>query len=276
MNLKQSIVVVTGAARGIGRAIASGFAERGAAVALSDVLEDDLHATVEALCAAGRRAVAVPADVSDFASVEAMADRVRRELGPVDVLVNNAGTFSCMGPVWEADPKLWRRDTQVNLFGAFHCVRALVPGMVERGGGVVVNIVAAGGVGDPHAFCTSYAVSKTALMRLTEGLAQECQPHGVRVYALAPPGINSRMTEFIARSEAGRKYRPGFAEAFDKGFDTRPEDVADWCLVLAEQQPEALAGRFVRVTAKLDDLLAKAERIRTDDLLTLRLRDLPK
>ena len=274
MALAQSTVVITGAARGIGRCIAETFARLDAHIALLDRLDAELADAARAITDAGGQALPLHADITDPTQVDHALTQIAERFSPPHVLINNAGTFSHIGPTWEADPDAWFGDTRVNLFGAFLCCRAALPSMVERGSGRIINMVAAGGVGDPHAHCTSYAVSKTALMRLTEGLAAECQPHHVQVFALAPPAITSAMTEFIARSEGGRRYRPTFAHAFDAGFEHTPQMVADWCVRLARGDADALTGRYIRVTDDPDALLAEADRIQADDLRTLRIREL--
>ena len=171
MDITGKTVIVTGAARGLGRAIGEAFGSAGAKVALVDVLADELSRTADEMSREGITCAAFVADTTVPAQVEKMVEEVESTLGPVDVLVNNAGTFSYIGPVWEADPETWFRDVRTNLYGSFLCTRSVVRRMVERGAGYVINIVSGGGVGDPHPHSTSYATSKTGLMRLTEGLA---------------------------------------------------------------------------------------------------------
>jgi len=270
-----SIAVITGAARGIGRAVAEAFAAAGMRVALVDLLEDELGQTADELRASGATVLPLVADVTEREQVEALPAQVEAELGPADVLVNNAGTFSYIGPAWEADPERWFRDTRVSLLGSFLCIRAFVPGMVARGAGRVINMVSGGGVGDPHAYSTSYACAKTALMRLTEGIAQELAPHGVKVFALAPPAVLTEMTRFIMQDPGGRHWRPGFGRHLADGAHP-PEAVAAMARWLASGPADVLSGRFIPATQPRDELLARADEIVRDDLLTLRIRRLPK
>ena len=272
MELKGAVVIVTGAARGIGRKIAEALAARGAKVGLVDILEEELGKTAAEMGDADMAVLPVAADTTDPLQVEAMEKEVEAGLGPVDILVNNAGTFSVIAPVWEADPERWFRDIRVNLYGSFLCCRAVVRGMVERKRGYVINIVSGGGVGDPHPYCTSYACSKTGLMRLTEGLAREAEPHGVRVFAVGPPAIRTAMTEFIIDDPGGRKWRPTFRDAFEKGRDAPPELVADFVVEIVSGKADALTGRFFSPRGDLDGIVEDAERILKEDLWTLRIR----
>jgi NAD(P)-dependent dehydrogenase (short-subunit alcohol dehydrogenase family) len=272
MNLSGRVAIVTGAARGIGRAIARAYAAEGARVALVDVLADALADAAAEIASAGGRCLAVTADVTEVSEVEVMAARVADQLGGPDILVNNAGTFSTIGPVWEADPEKWFRDVRVNLYGSFLCCRAVVGGMIARGGGYVINVVSSGGVGDPHPYSTSYASSKAGLMRLTEGLAAECREHGVKVFALAPPAIRTAMTEFIMNDPGGRKWRPGFKRIFEEGRDASPELVARLAVDLVSGRADALTGRYFLATRDFQEVVGQTHAILEGDLMTLRLR----
>lgn len=272
MELNDAVVVVTGAARGVGRVVAEAFAGRGARVALVDCLENELRETSVRMREAGRRVFPVVTDVTVPADVEAMVAEVEGELGAIDVLVNNAGTLSVIAPVWEADPELWFRDTRVNLYGSFLCCRAAVRGMVERGRGYVINMVSSGGVGDPHPYTTSYACSKTALMRLTEGLAAEAGGHGVRVFAVAPPAILTDMTRFIMEDAGGKKWRPDFKGIFEEGRGHPPELVAELAVGLTSGAADRLSGRYFLATTDLGETIGRTDEILEKDLLTLRIR----
>jgi len=268
VTLNGAVCVVTGAARGLGKAIADALASQGAQVALVDILADELAACASEMVAKGHRVLAVTTDVTDPRAVADMARHVEQELGPPRVLINNAGTFSVIGPVWEADPEKWFRDIRVNVYGTFLCSRAIVSGMVERGHGYVVNVASGGGVSDAHAYSTSYACSKTAVLRLTEGLAKETEQHGVKVFAIGPPAVRTSMTEFIATDPDARRWRPGFEDSYWHS----PACVTDAILALLSGGLDQLTGRFIRLPVDPDELMAQVERIVEDDLLTLRVR----
>ena len=272
MELVGAVAVVTGAARGIGRGIAEAYAARGAKVALLDILADELERTAAEMRDGGAEILALAADVTDASQVEAAVAKTEEELGPIGVHVNNAGTFSYIGPVWEADPAKWFRDVRVNLYGSFLCCRAVVRRMVERKRGYAINIVSSGGVGDPHPYSTSYASSKAGLMRLTEGLAAEVAEHGVKVFAVAPPAILSEMTKFIMDDPGGRRWRPGFSRIFEESRDHSPELVADLCVKLVSGRADRLTGRYFPATRDFEEIIEQTDTILKDDLMTLRIR----
>jgi NAD(P)-dependent dehydrogenase (short-subunit alcohol dehydrogenase family) len=272
VELKNAVAIVTGAARGIGKSIAEAISAQGARVAIIDVLDKELQESAAEMRKTGATILPVVADTTQVSQVDAMAQEVSKELGPVDVLVNNAGTFSYIGPVWEADPERWFRDIRVNLYGSFLVCRAVVGGMVARKKGYVINIVSSGGVGDPHPYSTSYASSKTGLMRLTEGLAKEVHEHGVKVFAVGPPAILTEMTRFIMDDPGGQKWRPGFGKGLVEGSGHKPEVVADYIVELLSGKADHLTGRYFLPHQDLGEIIGRSDKIISGDLLTLRIR----
>ena len=216
------IAVVTGGSRGIGKAIADALRGSGAAVTTLD------------------RSHGV--DVTERNAVEtALA-----ELGPVDLLVNNAGTMDAIGPAWQVEPDDWRRDIETSLFGAFNCSRAALPGMVERGAGRIVNV--SSGVATrayPHA--SAYAAAKAALRSFTQSLAAETAEHGIAVFAISPGFVWTEMTERLRESP----WFPGFGSP----SPNEPERAAELVLRLASGELDALSGRFIHVRDDIDQLL---------------------
>ncbi|HEY0279102.1 MAG TPA: 3-oxoacyl-ACP reductase FabG [Solirubrobacterales bacterium] len=194
-RLHNRVAIITGGARGIGGAIAVAFAREGADVAIADLLGEEASAPVlEAVAAAGRRGILVPTDVSDEAQVGALVERVRDELGEVDILVNNAGIFSQV-LLHEMSSAEWDRILGVNLRGTFLCTRAVLPAMVERGDGVIINVASQlGQVGGEE--MVHYSASKAGVIGFTKALAREVSGRGVRVNAIAPgPILTDMMAE---------------------------------------------------------------------------------
>jgi NAD(P)-dependent dehydrogenase (short-subunit alcohol dehydrogenase family) len=271
--LRGQVTIVTGAGRGLGRATALALARAGARVGVVARSEEQLAETVRGVTEAGGQAWAVVADVSDAASVERMAGEVERALGPVDLLVNNAGTMGPLGPMWEADPGDWWHAIEVNLRGPYLCARALLPGMIQRRYGRIINVSSnAATVAVAH--MGAYVIAKTALLRFTENLAAELINSGVHVFAISPGTVRTAMTEHVLESEAGKKWLPWFRKLFDRGRDVPAERAVELVVQLAAGRADALSGRFIDVSDDLAKLLGRWEEVKRDDLYTLRVRKL--
>jgi NAD(P)-dependent dehydrogenase (short-subunit alcohol dehydrogenase family) len=261
VTLAGQVALVTGAGRGVGRAIAARLAEKGAAVALVA----RTAAEIEAAAAGLPRALAVAADVADETAVEAAVARTEAELGPVSLLVAAAGMAEAVGPAWEADPAAWRHDVETSLVGSFLCARAVLPAMVERGAGRIV-LVASHAAVRPAPFLSAYAAAKAGVVALAEALAAETRPHGLAVFAVTPGFVETGLTQRLAESGwhdelAGRK-----------GLD--PRRAADLVAALASGRADRLSGRFLHALDDLDELVAHADEIEREDLYAPRLRRL--
>ena len=190
--MPHPVVFVTGAARGSGRAIAQRFARDGYAVAATGRRADSLAPLVEELGAAGAQVLALACDVTDRDAVGRTVAQVEQRLGPIDVLVNNAGE-SASAPFQSMDDELWDRMLAVNLTGAYNCMRAVVPSMFKRKRGRVINIASvAAKIG--FAYTAAYVASKHGLLGLTRAVAIEAASHGVTVNAICPGWMNTDMT----------------------------------------------------------------------------------
>ena len=197
VGLQSRTAVVTGAGRGIGRATAIALAEAGARVAVLARSSSEISAASSQLLKAGHRAIGVNADVSDLGSLRTAFEQVAAELGPVDVLVNNAGVTWPLGPTAEVDSEEWMAAVSVNLGGALRCSRLVLPGMVERGWGRIVNVTT--GAARPPGLlrASAYSASKAGLNQLTLNLAAELQDTGVNVCAVDPGPIDTGMQDFM-------------------------------------------------------------------------------
>ena len=195
MKLTDKIAIVTGASRGLGKNMAVELAREGCHVVVAARSEQEtdpklpgtIHATAEELRSLGVRALAVRTDVTDEESVRSMVQAALDEFGRIDILINNAGVMS-PGRLWEIPLKRWDLVMRVNVRGPVLCCQAVLPHMIERREGVVINIssIAADQQGAAN---TSYSVTKQALRKLSEGLAEEVKEYNIRVFSLSPEGL---------------------------------------------------------------------------------------
>ena len=251
-ELAGKVALVTGGGRGIGRGIALELAAAGARVAVASRTREQVEAT-----AAETGGLAIEADVSDRAAVESMVARTEKELGPLDLLVNNAGIALWEESAWELEPEEWWHVLEVNVLGVFLCCRAAIPGMIARGGGRIVN-VASGAAYLPGSRSTAYSASKAAVHRFSETLATQLEPHGIPVFSISPGLVR---TELIGDNFG------------DDAPWTPPELAPRLVRALASGRLDALSGRYLHAEHDdVDDVAARAEQIVADDLNAIRLR----
>jgi NAD(P)-dependent dehydrogenase (short-subunit alcohol dehydrogenase family) len=268
-RLTHTVAVVTGGGRGIGREIALQQAREGAKVAVLARTSTEIEETVALIEGEGGRAIAVRTDVTEYSAVESAFARIGSELGPVDTLVNNHGSFQAFGPVWECDPLVWWRDVEINLRGTFHTSRAVTPKMLERGKGRIINLVG-GGTGNSFPHGSGYASSKAAVMRLTECLNDTTIAENVRAFAVDPGLVRSAMTEMQLSSEAGKTYLPGIQKLFDDGVNVEPSRAARLIADIAAGRYDALAGRLLRGVDDRDQLEREMDSLVATDGRALR------
>ncbi|MGF1609128.1 MAG: SDR family oxidoreductase [Kiloniellales bacterium] len=248
-------VLVTAGAGGIGRAIAERLAGAGARIHVCDIAEAVLAACQRDQPAWG----ATLCDVADDSQVERLFAEARASLGGLDVLVNNAGIAGPTGGVDEIAPAEWRRTIEVNLNGQFYCARLAVPLLKEAGDGAIINISSvAGRLG--YAFRTPYAATKWAIVGLTQSLAKELGPAGIRVNAILPGVVEGPRIERViaARAEAlGLSYEAMEQQYLDKVSLRRmvtAGDVANMALFLCSEEGRNLSGQALSVCGNVDTL----------------------
>jgi NAD(P)-dependent dehydrogenase (short-subunit alcohol dehydrogenase family) len=269
-NLDGQVAIVTGGGRGIGKAIALGLAKAGCSVAVVARSEDQRAETVKQIRQLGSRAISVAADVSDPGAVEQMVREVEESLGSVKLLVNNAGLAGPIGPTWKADSDDWWRCLEVNLRGPMLCSRAVLPGMIARGEGRIVNVASGAGT-FAIPYLGAYVTSKTALIRFTEILALEVDAHRIKVFAIEPGTVQTNMADYVLESEEGKRWLPWFGDIFERGEDVPPIHAADLVVLLASGRADALSGRFFTIRDDVVGLVERAGGEGLGDLQTLRL-----
>jgi NAD(P)-dependent dehydrogenase (short-subunit alcohol dehydrogenase family) len=242
MDPKDIVAIITGSGRGIGRALAVEFARNGANVVCCARTEEDIQETAAIIRKEGGRCLAIRTDVADKGQVGRMVERTIQEFGRVDILFNNAARIPVIDALWEVDPDPWWEEVTVNLRGPMLCTRAVLPHMMARNEGIIINM--AGGSNIPGR--TSYCCSKVALDRLTVLLARELQSVGssVIVFEMGPGLVKTKRTLHEAESPQGRKWNPSTRQQFDLGKDRPPEDCARATIKLVKSAGPELNGKF--------------------------------
>lgn len=247
-KLRNKVALVTGAGQGIGRAIAEVFAEEGADVAINDkTASADAQRVVEDILGKGRRAVLAAADVSKRNEIEGMFDRVWKELGPIDVLVNNAGIETIV-PFLDLTDEQWSDVVNTNLRGEWMCSQAFCRRVIAAGRtGAIINIgsIQAGKVLPGR---THYAPTKLAIEALTRNVSAEVTPKGIRVNCIHPGVIETNMTEWVMK-------RPdllaGLCEQISMGRVGQPREVATVAAFLASDEAAYVTGQSIYVDGGL-------------------------
>ncbi|MBI2845161.1 MAG: SDR family oxidoreductase [Chloroflexi bacterium] len=250
-NLNGQVALVTGAARGIGRAIALALAEDGADVAVFDILSDPLKEVEGEIKSRGGRAVAGQGDVSREEDVTKFVASVEQTLRPIDILVNNAG-IGHSADTWSLPASEWQRTIQVNLTGAFLFSKAVIPGMISRRRGRIINIASTGGkVGWPKA--AAYNASKHGLLGLTKSLAMELVEYGITVNAICPSWVMTEMAMQTAREIAAsggmsiEQALENMASTLPQKRIIAPEEVARLAVMLARPDSQAINGAAINI-----------------------------
>jgi 3-oxoacyl-[acyl-carrier protein] reductase len=241
MNLNDKVAIVTGAAQGIGRAIAEALARRGADVVVADLNVEKAEATAKEIAAdTGRRAIAVQVDVADNTNAKAMIDRAIAEFGRIDILVNNAGTTrdNLIMRMKEAD---WDLVLNVNLKGAFNCSKAAIRPMMKQHYGRIVNITSVSGLVG-QAGQTNYSSSKAGLIGFTKALAKEVGSRSITVNAVAPGFIETALT-----ADLPQDLKDWAIQMTPVGRFGKPEDVANAVAFLVADESSFVTGQVLSV-----------------------------
>jgi len=240
MKLKDKVALITGGARGIGRAIALMFAKEGADIVIADVNQEEAEKTAQEIEALGRRSLALVMDVTDFTKVEEALNKILDKFTKVDILVNNAGITkdNLMLRMSDAD---WDAVIKVNLKGTFNCSKAVSRPMIKQRQGRIINIASIIGIiGNPGQ--ANYSASKAGIIALTKTAAKELASRNINVNAVAPGFIQTEMTAKLPED-----VRQRMKEAIPMNKLGSPDDVASVCLFLASQESSYITGQTIIV-----------------------------
>jgi meso-butanediol dehydrogenase/(S,S)-butanediol dehydrogenase/diacetyl reductase len=275
MELEGKTIVITGAGSGIGRATALTFAEAGSQIVCCGRRAERLQETVQKITDQGRSGLAVKVDVTNHNQVQNMVTQTLTHFGGIDVLFNCAGSFGVVGGVWEIDSEAWWRDIEVNLKGSMLCCKAVLPHMIEKNTGIIIN-TSGGGAGSPMSGGSGYGCSKAALLRFTDTLGCDLIRIGSSVLALAiDPGFNrTEMTELLAQLDPNGKWLP-VNERLAEGYGHAPEKCAQTLVSLVQQAIPEFNGRVFNAGQDISALVTRKVDIVAGDLMTLRLRKGP-
>jgi NAD(P)-dependent dehydrogenase (short-subunit alcohol dehydrogenase family) len=272
MKLSGGTAVVTGAGTGIGRALALGFAREGARVVCCGRREAPLQATVEKIRELRGEGLAIPTDVTKWDQVQAMVRRAVEAYGRIDLLFNNAGSFGYVGPLWRAEPDEWWHDVEVNLLGTMQCCRAVLPHMMERDSGIILNMDGGGGSNGPNPGGISYGSSKAAILRLTESLARELETAGssVRVFAMMPGFVRTEMTESLIRTPDRAQWQSGVRSLMGSSAQLPPDACLRATLELLRIEGPELNGRIMYPDFDYERIGKNKKEIQRNNLYVLR------
>lgn len=263
--------LVTGGGRGLGRAIAMALAEQGYGVGVLSRTAVEVDAVAKAIREGGGRAVPIVADVCAWDSLEAGSRRLRKELGPIAVVIASAGQLRGIGPMALADPDAWWRDLETAVKGLWNTVRVAQDDLRQASRPVVATLVGPG-VNGVLAHGVGYASGQAAVVRLVECLAAEWESAGIPIYAVNPGLVPTAMMQHLLDTPEGRRWLPGFTEAFAEGKEVDASCAVRMISWLVAQRPLDLSGRVIPALLDPDLLDLRRERLREEDRLVLRLR----
>lgn len=253
MRFKDRVAIVTGGNRGLGRAICLTLAREGARVVVAARSVERSQQVADEIGAAGGQALAVPLDVADPGSVQAMVDRVMARWGQIDMLVNNAGIQGKIAWVVDYDPAEWDRIVAINLRGPFLCCRAVLPGMIARRSGKIVNVAA--GVMDERVDygVAAYYASKAGLINFTRQLAAEVKRYGIYVNAIDPAGMDTAMSDEIIEVEQASEEFAGTQTNKNPALRLRkPEAIVPMLTFLLSEESDIMTGRLLQASSPDD------------------------
>lgn len=248
MQLQGKTAIVTGSARGIGEGVAVAFAREGANVVVNGLTAESCNETVQKITAAGGKAIGIGADVSKAADVEAMVAAAIKQFGGVDILVNNAGIESTPALLHEMTEAQWDKVTGVNLKGVFLCCKAVLPSMIAKGKGKIINVASTAGIRMTFFGSADYTASKHGVTGITQHLAWEVADHRINVNEICPGGVLTPLMEQGSTPEFRDKL---IKRLVPLGRFCNLDDIAEAAVFLASDKSDMITGQLLAVDGGL-------------------------
>jgi 3-oxoacyl-[acyl-carrier protein] reductase len=251
MVLKNKVALITGAAGGMGSACALAFARAGASLALVDrdaSSLDEVARQAQAVSRVGQGSLPLPVDVTDAPAVQSGVDQAIQRFGRIDVLVNLAGRQGPGSPVWEVDPQAWRETLEVNLWGTFLLCRAVLPHMLARRCGRVIN-VSSGAGSSTMPFFSGYAASKAGVTHFTRTIAEELAPYGVTANALGVRGVTRMWRDVLDAGAGGGSTTANIRAQYEAGMRPEVEENLPVLLFLASDASRHVTGQYLEANS---------------------------
>ena len=241
LGLKDKVALVTGAGNrvGFGRGIALVLAEHGCDIVVNDIDQEGAQKTAAEVEALGRRALPIKADVTKVAEVKTMVKEALEKFGQIDILVNNAGRTTAPMPFWETPEENWETVINLNIYGVFHCTKAVLPQMLERKSGKIINIASGAGISGSPRFI-HYGATKAAIISFTRGLSREVIGSGINVNAVAP-GIGD--TNFLKTGDFPEGELDRAVATVPTKRSTTPQDIGNLVAYLASDIARQVVGQ---------------------------------
>ncbi len=270
-QLDEQVAIVTGAGTGIGREIAREFAHAGAKVVCCGRRPNPVRETVELIEKEGGVGLAFQTDVSDQFQVEKMVSDTLKQFGQIDLLFNNAGSLRCIGASWQVDVQEWWQDVEINLLGTMICCHTVLPFLVKRDKGIIINMDGGGGTPGPNIGGSAYGSSKAAILRFTESLAGELErvKSSVFVFAMNPGFVQTDMIKGLMADPEKQIWRSHIPGLIGSSFEMKTDACAKATMKLLKIASPELNGRVFHSDTDFDLIEKNKKKIRDENLYVL-------